>query len=165
MATSFTGAGRPTLRKSASAARAVATELSSLETIGEDFRKTLKEARAVEREAQHAFDTMVNQNNVATAAKSSEIKASESEIKSLKVTVHEFSSDHKMVSSELGAINDYVSKLRPQCEGRVVPYAERKAKRDAEITGLQEALSIIASDSPAGAFASFVQVRHLRSRV
>jgi len=37
MATSFTGAGRPTLRKSASAARAVATELSPLETIGEDF--------------------------------------------------------------------------------------------------------------------------------
>jgi len=83
----------------------------------------------------------------------------------LKVSIHDFTSDHKMVTSELGAINDYVDKLKPQCEGRTVPYAERKAKREAEIQGLKEALSIIASEGSSAAFASFAQIRHLRSRV
>jgi chromosome segregation ATPase len=139
--------------------------VSILETMGEDFRKTLKEARSDEKEAQHAFDTMVNENNVAEAAKQSEIQASESEMKSLKVSIHDLSSDHKMASSELAAINEYVSKLKPQCEGRVVPYEERKAKREAEISGLKDALSIIASEGSSQAFAAFVQIRHLRSRV
>lgn len=139
--------------------------ISILETIGEEFRKSLKEFRSVEREALHAFETMVKANSVTEAAKTSEIQASESEIKSLKVSIHDFTSDNKMVMSELGAINDYVAKLKPQCEGRTVPYAERKAKRDAEIAGLKDALSIIASEGSGAAFASFVQIRHLRSRV
>jgi len=139
--------------------------ISILETMGEEFRKSLKGFRTDEREAQHAFDTMVKENSVTEAAKTAEIGASESEIKSLKVSIHDFTSDHKMVTSELGAINDYVDKLKPQCEGRTVPYAERKAKREAEIQGLKEALSIIASEGSSAAFASFAQIRHLRSRV
>lgn len=139
--------------------------VSILETMGEEFRKSLKGFRSDEREAQHAYDTMVKENSVTEAAKTAEIQASESEVKSLKVSIHDLSSDHKMVTSELGAINDYVDKLKPQCEGRTVPYAERKAKREAEITGLKEALSIIAAEGSSAAFASFVQIRHLRSRV
>merc|ERR1719324_1886775 len=45
-----------------------------LETMGEEFRKTLKEARATEREAQTAYDTLMNDNKVAKSTKEATIK-------------------------------------------------------------------------------------------
>merc|ERR1719274_249992 len=45
-----------------------------LETMGEEFRKTVKEARADEREAQKSYDTMMQENKVSKAAKEAEIK-------------------------------------------------------------------------------------------
>jgi len=132
--------------------------VSILETIGEEFRKSLKTAGAEEREAQHAFDTMVQENKESKASKDAEIAGSKSEIKSLSVAIHNFEGDKKMATKELTSVEEYVAKLKPQCEGRTVPYAERKAKRDAEIQGLKDALAILEADSPAGAF-SFLQVR------
>lgn len=132
--------------------------ISILETIGEDFRKTLKEARSDEREAQHAFDSLMHDNKVASAAKEAEIKASQSEIMSLTTSIGELGGDAKMTTKELDAVNDYVAKLKPQCEGRTVPYAERKAKRDAEIAGLKEGLAILAADGQAGSF-NFLQIQ------
>merc|ERR1719390_7311 len=108
---------------------------------------------------------MVQENKESKASKEAEIAGSKSEIKSLSVALHDFGGDKKMASKELASVNEYVAKLKPQCEGRTVPYAERKAKRDAEIAGLKDALSIIAEEGSSQAFASFVQLRHLRSRV
>merc|ERR1719380_166745 len=125
--------------------------------MGEEFRKTVKTAKAEERAAQEAFDTMVQENKVSKASKDAEIKGSESEIKSLKVSIHDFGGDHKMASKELASINEYVAKLKPQCGGRTVPYEERKAKMEAEIEGLQKGLAILEAESPAGAF-SFLQI-------
>jgi len=132
--------------------------VSILETMGEEFRKTVKEAQATEREALKAFETLTQENKVAKSAKEAAIKGAESEIKSLTVALSDYGGDKKMVQKELDAVNEYVEKLKPQCEGRVVPYAERKAKREAEINGLKEGLSILAAESPAGAFA-FLQIR------
>jgi len=132
--------------------------LSILETMGEEFRKSLKSTNAQEREDQHAFDTMVHANDVSKAAKKSEITASQSEIKSLSVAIHNFGGDRKMTAKELASVNEYVAKLKPQCGGRTVSYAERKAKRDAEIQGLQDALAILEADAPAGSF-NFLQIR------
>jgi len=129
-----------------------------LETMGEEFRHTVKTAQSEERESQKAYDTLTQDNKVATAAKEAEVKGAESEIKSLSVSLHDFGQDRKMAQKELDAINEYVDKLKPQCEGRVVPYAERKAKREAEIQGLKEALSILEEESPAGAF-NFLQTK------
>jgi len=131
--------------------------VSILETMGEEFRKTVKTANAEEREAQEAFDTMINENKVAKGSKEAEIKGSESEIKSLKVSIGDYGSDHKMASKELASINEYVAKLKPQCGGRTVPYEERKAKMEAEISGLKEGLAILEAESPAGAF-TFLQL-------
>merc|ERR1719310_817823 len=67
--------------------------VSILETMGEEFRKTVKAASAEEREAQEAFDTMINENKVAKGSKEAEIKGSESEIKSLKVSIGDYGSN------------------------------------------------------------------------
>jgi chromosome segregation ATPase len=129
-----------------------------LETMGEEFRKTVKENQASEREALKAYEKLMNENKVAIATKEAEIKGAESQIKALDVSIHDSGADLKMASKEKAAIEEYIAKLKPQCEGRVVPYEERKAKRDAEIAGLKEGLAILEEESPSGAF-SFMQVK------
>merc|ERR1719456_194200 len=101
---------------------------------------------------------MMQDNKVAKGAKEAEIKASESEIKSLTVSLHDNGEDKKMTEKEKAAVEEYIEKLKPQCEGRVVPYAERKAKMEAEINGLKEGLAILEQESPSGAF-NFLQLR------
>merc|ERR1719388_38971 len=134
--------------------------VSILETMGEEFRKTVKENAAEERENLKAYEDLMNANKVTLSTKAAEIKGAESQIKSLGVSISDGGSDLKMVNKEKGAIEDYVAKLKPQCEGRVVPYEERKAKMEAEISGLKEGLAILEAESPAGAFASLLQVKN-----
>merc|ERR1719160_1135062 len=124
--------------------------------MGSDFRKSLKAAGAAEREDQHAFDTMIQENKESKAAKTAEIAGSESEIKSLSVAIHNFGGDKKMASKELASVEEYVAKLKPQCGGKTVSYAERKAKMEAEITGLKDALAILEADSGT---ITFLQIR------
>jgi len=133
--------------------------VSILETMGEEFRKTVKTANAEERAAQKAYDTLSNDNAVSKASMEAEIKGAHSEIKSLSTSIHDFEGDHKSTSGELASVNEYVAKLKPQCGGRTVPYAERKAKMDAEIEGLKNGLAILEAESPAGAFSSFLQIQ------
>jgi len=132
--------------------------ISILETMGEEFRKTVKENQAQEREAVKAFEAMINDGKVVKATKSAEIKASETMIKMQEVSLQETGEDAKMAGKEKDAILEYIEKLKPQCQGRVVPYAESKAKRDQEIAGLKEGLAILEADAPAGAVA-FLQIR------
>merc|ERR1719502_2348393 len=86
-----------------------------LETMGEEFRKTVKENQASEREALKAYEKLMNENKVAIATKEAEIKGAESQIKSLDVTLHDNAEDKKMAEKEKGAIEEYVAKLKPQC--------------------------------------------------
>ena len=51
-----------------------------------------------------------------------------------------------MVEKELAAIEAYLEELKPQCEEKTMSYAEKKAKREAEIEGLKEALSILSGE-------------------
>merc|ERR1719171_3054513 len=129
-----------------------------LETMGEEFRKTVKENAATEREQVKAYEKLINDNKVVKATKEAEIKAAESQVKMIDTTLADHGEDLKMATKEKDAVLEYIEKLKPQCEGRVVPYAERKAKREAEINGLKEGLAIIEADSPPGAV-SFLQVR------
>jgi septal ring factor EnvC (AmiA/AmiB activator) len=130
-----------------------------LETMGEEFRKTVKENAAEERGNVKAYEELMQANKVILSTKAAEIKGAESQIKSLDVSIHDNGEDLKMVNKEKAAVEEYIAKLKPQCEGRVVPYEERKAKMEAEISGLKDGLAILESESPSGAFASLLQVK------
>jgi len=56
---------------------------------------------------------------------------------------------------------EYIEKLKPQCESKAMTYEERKEKRDTEIAGLKQALSILSGDEPA---LEFVQTKSFMSR-
>merc|ERR1719235_1467632 len=122
--------------------------LSIMDTMQGEFEKTAAELSSDEREAAKAYEVLMNEHKVSKAAKAAEIKGDESEIKSLSVAIHNFQEDKKMTVAELDSILEYVEKLKPQCEGRTVPYAERKARREAEIQGLKDALGILQADAP-----------------
>jgi len=118
-----------------------------LEMSNEDFVKLHSETSTAEAEAAEGYEKLMNDNKASKAAKLAEVKGSESEIKSLKVALENQGEDKTMTSSELDAVNAYVEKLKPQCEEKVMSYAEKKARREAEIAGLKEALEILASEA------------------
>merc|ERR1719178_580825 len=90
---------------------------------------------------------MMQDSKMLKATKEMEIKGKESEVKSLKTTISDNSEDKASLSNELDAVLAYLDKLKPQCETKVMSYAERKAAREQEIAGLKEALEILAADS------------------
>lgn len=117
--------------------------IGMLETMAGEFSKTVAELQSTEDKAQKAYDEMMQDNKVAKVSKEMEIKGSKSELSFLDVRIGESTEDHKLATKEMAAINAYILKLKPTCEGRVVSFEERQAKREAEIAGCKEALEIL----------------------
>jgi len=129
--------------------------LSILEVAESDFARLLAEAESSEAEAVEAYEALSQDNAVAKAKKETSVKAKTSEIKSIEVALTHHSEDYENTSSELAAVLDYIVKLKPQCESKAMSYEERKARRDAEVAGLQEALTILEGED----IPSFIQKR------
>jgi len=121
------------------------TIMEMLEVAESDFTKLLAENEAQESSAQSAFDKLVQDNKVTKAAKSQEISGNESELKTLERSLGNYKEDQASTSQELDAVLTYLDKLKPQCESKVMSYAERKARREEEIAGLKQALEILAA--------------------
>jgi len=121
------------------------TIMSMLEVAESDFTSLLAESEAEESSALAAFEKLTQENKVAKAAAQAEAKGKQSEVKSLESALLNYKEDHATTSKELDSVLAYLDKLKPQCETKVMSYAERKAKREAEIQGLKEALEILAA--------------------
>merc|ERR1719161_3368293 len=117
--------------------------LSILDMMSDQFSTTVDKLQREEREAVEAYEKLTNENEVAKTNKLMEIKTSESQIMSLTEATGDYTIDLTEATKTMDAIKAYAEKLKPQCENRVVPYAERKAKREAEIEGLKEAFQIL----------------------
>jgi hypothetical protein len=117
--------------------------ISVLEVAESDFTSLLAETETEEDAAADAFKKLTDENKVSKATKEADAKAKASEKKSLSVSLEHHKEDHASVSTELDAVMDYIAKLKPQCEQKVMSYAEKKAAREAEIAGLKEALEIL----------------------
>merc|ERR1719482_37876 len=123
-----------------------------LEVAEGDFSKLLADAEAAESAAQATFDKLTQDNKVAKTTKQQDAAGKQSEVKQLEVALSNYKEDHATLSDEMTAVLNYLDKLKPQCETKVMSYAERKAKREQEIAGLKEALTILSGDA-------FVQVK------
>jgi len=122
--------------------------LAILEEAGVKFTKMLMQTEDTEATAVKAFETLVQDNKVAKTSKEAEIKGAESEIKSLVVALQAGKEDASMTTKELDSVMEYLDKLKPQCEAKVMSYEEKKTKREEEIAGLKEVLSIM-TEAPA----------------
>jgi hypothetical protein len=123
------------------------TIVSVLEVAESDFTQMLAESEAAESESQTAFDKLKQENAVARATKNADAKSKKNEVKSLEVSLGNYKEDKASTSDELDAVLSYLDKLKPQCETKVMSYAERKAAREQEIAGLKEALEILQAEA------------------
>merc|ERR1719201_674208 len=126
------------------------TIISVLEVAESDFTKLLAEADTAEESAAAAFTKLSDETKVTKASKEAEIKGKQSEIRSLGVILQNYNEDKAAVGEELDAVLSYLDKLKPECEVKVMSYEEKVARREAEISGLKEALGILeGQDIPA----------------
>jgi hypothetical protein len=122
---------------------AASSILGLLEVAESDFTRLLSEGEAEESAAKNSYDTLTQENAVSKASKTAEANGKSGEIKTLEVQLLNSKEDHSYVSKELDAVMDYLDKLKPQCETKVMTFAERKARREQEIAGLKEALTLL----------------------
>ena len=123
------------------------TIVSVLEVAESDFTSMLAEAEADESSASTAYDKLTQENAVTKATKTGAVKAKSSEVKQLEVALGNYKENKATTTDELDAVLAYLDKLKPQCETKVMSYADRKAKREQEITGLKEALTILSGEA------------------
>lgn len=76
-----------------------------------------------------------------------DVKYKTQESVSLDKTVAEVSSDRETTQTELNAVLEYYAKIRDRCIAKPETYEERKRRREAEIQGLKEALSVLESET------------------
>jgi len=136
--------------------------ISILEMSGTEFNQMYTEVEASEKHQVQDFQKLLHEAKVTRATKGTEAKNGLSQMNSFKVNLKHGKEDYKMVASELDAILAYQEKLRPQCQTKVMSYGEKKARREAEIVGLKEALSILDENTALiqGVTKSFLRAGH-----
>lgn len=117
--------------------------IGMLEVIESDFSKGLAELIAAEESAQAEYEKITKENEIAKATKEQDVKYKTKEAKGLDTAVAEATADRAGTQTELEAVLDYWKSLQDQCIAKVEPYEERKKRREAEIAGLKEALSVL----------------------
>jgi len=121
------------------------TIMGMLEVAESDFTSLLAEAEASESAAQSSYDKLTEQNKLTKTANTEEVKGKEAKVKSEETALLNYKEDFATTGKELDSVLAYLDKLKPQCETKVMTYAERVAKREAEIEGLKEALEILSA--------------------
>jgi len=118
-----------------------------LEVVESDFATNLAKEESAEATAQDGFEKMEQENKITKATKGKDIEYKTKEATSLDKTLAELSADRETVDSELSAVTEYLAKLTERCVAKPETYESRKARREAEIAGLKEALAILAETS------------------
>merc|ERR1719190_47240 len=75
--------------------------------------------------------------------KEQDVKYKTQEAKSQDKTAAEYASDRDSTHTELSAVLEYYDKVKDRCIAKPETYEDRKARRQAEIQGLKEALAIL----------------------
>merc|ERR1719472_361574 len=123
------------------------TIVSVLEVAESDFTSMLAAAEADEETAVTAYDKLTQDNAITKTTKLGDVKGKTNEVKQLEVALGNYKENKATTSKELDAVLTYLDKLKPQCETKAMSYGERKAKREQEIAGLKEALTILSGES------------------
>lgn len=118
-----------------------------LEVCESDIAKNLAEEETEEASAMTEYEKLTQENKVLKTMKEKDVEYKTREIKSLGSNMADLSSDYDDTSEELASLTEYFTKLKERCVAKPESYESRKARRDAEIKGLQEALDILAGES------------------
>lgn len=121
--------------------------LNELEIVESDFAQDLATEEATEADAQSEYEKMTQVNKNSKVIKEQDVKYKTREAKGLDKTVADVSGDKENANSELDAVLQYTEKLKQRCVAKAESYETRRARREAELEGLKEALSILESET------------------
>jgi len=124
-----------------------------LEVIESDFTKSITEMVAAEQMAADTEEKTTKENAVEKTTKEQDVKYKTKAFTGLDKKIGELTTERSGVEDELSAVNEYLESLDKKCTYKVESYAERKARRQAEIDGLKEALEVLENET------AFVQTR------
>jgi len=130
-----------------------------LEVVESDFATGLAKEETQEDDAQAMYDDITQKNKVTKTLKDQDVKYKTAEVKSLAKAIADMSADKETLSTELAAVNEYYAKLKDRCIAKPETYEESKARREAEINGLKEALRVLDSET---AFVQGSKRTHMR---
>merc|ERR1719345_644736 len=117
--------------------------IEMLQTVESDFSKTLSEMEGAEFSAAREYQETSHVNEISKTTKENDLKHNAKEAAGLGKSLVEARSDKETAQTELDAVIEYLGKLGKMCVGKASTFADRKARRTAEISGLQEALAIL----------------------
>merc|ERR1719311_1554553 len=121
--------------------------INILEVCESDFATNLAKEETEEADAEAEYEKTTQENKVTKMMKEQDVKYKMQEATSLDKTISELSSDRDTTNTELSAVLDYYSKIKERCIAKPETYEERKARREAEIQGLKEALEILENET------------------
>jgi len=118
-----------------------------LEVVESDMSEELAKEETQEADAVETYEKVSQENKVATSVKNQDVKYKTQEYKGLDKLISELSGDKANLSTELDAVLEYYDKIKDRCIAKPESYEERKARREAEINGLKEALKILSGEA------------------
>eukprot|EP00929_Paragymnodinium_shiwhaense_P034810 TRINITY_DN1889_c0_g2_i2.p1 TRINITY_DN1889_c0_g2~~TRINITY_DN1889_c0_g2_i2.p1 ORF type:complete len:712 (-),score=302.32 TRINITY_DN1889_c0_g2_i2:140-2203(-) len=118
-----------------------------LEVVESDFSKGLAEMTATEDSAESAYVAATKENELERTMKEKDVEYKTKESAELDKATAAATSDRAGEQAELDAVVEYLGKLEEMCVAKAEPYAEKKRRRDEEIAGLKEALSILEGEA------------------
>jgi len=118
-----------------------------LEVAESDFSKGLTEMNAAEETAQNTYDQETKENEIEKTTKEQDVKYKTKEATGLDKSNAELTSDKENVETELAAVNEYLKKIEDECIAKPETYEDRKARREAEIAGLKDALTVLENET------------------
>merc|ERR1712039_1150301 len=111
-----------------------------LEVVESDFATNLAKEETEEADAASEYDKQTQENKVTKTLKDQDVKYKTQEFTGLDKQIAEMTADRESTDAELGAVNEYYSKIKDRCIARPETYEERQRRRSAEIKGLKDAL-------------------------
>merc|ERR1719352_463124 len=118
-----------------------------LEVAESDFSKGLTEMNAAEETAQNTYEQESKENDIEKTTKEQDVKYKTKEATGLEKSNAELTSDKENVETELAAVNEYLKKIEDECIAKPETYEDRKARREAEIAGLKDALTVLENET------------------
>merc|ERR1719160_1112151 len=117
--------------------------INILEVAESDFTKNLAEEEEEEARAQEEYEKTTQENKINKVTMEQDVKYKTKEFTALDKAIAENTADREGLQTELDAVLDYYEKVKDRCIAKPESYEERKKRREAEIAGLKEALSIL----------------------
>jgi len=128
--------------------------ISILEVCESDFATNLSKEETEESDGAASYEEISQENKMTKAAKEQDVKYKTAEAAGLDKSISDLSSDRDSSTTEQKAVLEYWAKIKERCVAQPESYASKVARREAEISGLKEALSVLENE------AAFLQRKH-----